>query len=446
MFLFLIAAMHLLPAVDPGQWPKWRGPDDNGMARTGAPLRWSDTENIKWKAAIPGRGHSSPVVWGDRIFVTTAVPTAPAPADGGSGGPPAEGRAGGRPGGKKGGPGRGGGPQAEQKFELICLDRKTGKVLWQQTAKVATPHEGYHPRYGSFASNSPVTDGKHVWAFFGSRGVFCYDLNGKLIWEKDLGVRMKMRLGFGEGTAPVVAGDTLILNFDQEEDSFILALDKNTGKQLWRNSRDEHSAWSMPLVIDYKGAKQVVVTATNKVRSYDLGTGRLIWECAGLGVNAIPAPVIQDDVVYVMTGFRDPNLMAIRLGRTGDLTGTDAVLWTNTRGNSYTPSPVLYDNKLYTLTDTGMLSCYNAKTGVPYYQMTRLPKPYSFKSSPVGAGGKLYMASEDGDVVVVRMGEKFEVLATNTMNDEFFVATPAIVDGEIYLRGQNTIYCISDKR
>jgi outer membrane protein assembly factor BamB len=361
------------------------------------------------------------VLWGDKIFVTTAVPTAP-PAATDSG------------------------PQPEHKFELICLDKKTGKVLWQRTAKTTAPHEGFHSRYGSFASNSPVTDGKRVYAFFGSRGVYCYDLDGKLIWEKDFDVKMKMRLGFGEGTAPVLSGDVLVLNFDQEAGSFIAALDKNSGKELWRADRDEPSAWSMPLVVDYAGGKQVVVSATNKVRSYDLKTGKVIWECAGLGMNAIPAPVYQDGVVYVMTGFRDPNLMAIKLGRSGDLTGSDAVLWSNKRGNSYTPSPVLYDNKLYTLTDTGMLSCYNARTGAPYYQMTRLPKPYSFKSSPIGVNGKLYMASEDGDVVVVKMGEKFEVLATNTMADEFFVATPAVVDGEMFLRGQNTLYCISEKR
>ena len=202
----------------------------------------------------------------------------------------------------------------------------------------------------------------------------------------------------------------------------------------------------MPLIVDYNGTAQVVVAATNKVRSYDLRTGKVIWECGGLGVNVIPAPVRQDDMVFVMSGFRNPNLMAIRLGRTGDLTGTDAVVWSKTRGNSYTPSPVIYDNKLYTLTDTGQLSCYNARTGQPYYHQSRLPKPYSFKSSLVGANGKLYMASEDGDVVVVKMGETFEVLATNTLTDQFFIATPAIVDGEIFLRGQNTLFCISGKR
>ena len=427
-YLLCVAVCQLALAVDPGQWPKWRGPDDNGMARSDAPLHWSDTENIKWKAPIPGRGHSSPVLWGDRIFLTTAAPTNPTAA------PPRQ---------RRGGDAS---PQAEHRFELICLDKKTGKVLWQRTARTATPHEGYHNSYGSFASNSPVTDGKHVYAFFGSRGIYCYDLDGKLIWEKDLGVKMTMRLGFGEGIAPVLGGDVLILGFDQEAGSFIVALDKNTGAELWRASRDEVSNWAMPLVVDHAGSRQVVVAATNKVRSYDLKTGKLIWECAGLGLNAIPAPVRKDDIVYVMTGFRNPNLMAIRLGRTGDLTGSDAILWSNSRGNSYTPSPVLYDDKLYTLADNGMLSCYNARTGAPYYQMSRLPKPYSFKSSPVGAGGKLYMASEDGDVVVVKMGEKFEVLATNTLSDQFFVSTPAIADGEMFLRGQNTLFCISEKR
>ena len=299
--------------------------------------------------------------------------------------------------------------------------------------------------YGSFASNSPVTDGKHVYAFFGSRGVYCYDLDGKLVWDRDLGVKMKMRLQFGEGTAPALDGDSLILNFDQQDGSFVVALDKNNGKEIWRAVRDEISAWAMPLVIEHDGRKQVIVSATNKVRAYDLKTGKLLWECGGLGPNVIPAPVKMGDSVIVMSGFRDPNMLSIRLGREGDLTGTDAVLWTNTRGNSYTPSPVLFDGRLFLLTDNGTVSCLNAKTGVPYYQQQRLPKPYTFKSSPVLAGGKLYMASEDGDVVVLKASEKYEVLATNTLKDQFFIATPAFADGEIYLRGQNTLFCISDK-
>ncbi|MBS1807245.1 MAG: PQQ-binding-like beta-propeller repeat protein [Acidobacteria bacterium] len=411
-------------------WPQWRGPDFNGMARSDAPLKWSDTENVKWKAAIPGRGFSTPIVWGEKIFLTTAIPT------GKTGNQPSDGRH----------PNGGAGANQEQQFVVMCLEKKSGKVLWQKTAKTAVPHEGYHRMYGSHASNAPVTDGKNVYAFFGSRGVYCYDLDGKLIWEKDLGVKMRMRNEFGEGTAAVVHGDTLILNFDQESDSFIVTLDKHTGKELWRKKRDEVSAWATPLVIEHAGRPQVVVSATGKVRSYDLSNGKVIWECAGLGLNAIPAPIYHDGVLYAMTGFRDPKLMAIKLGREGDLTGTDAVLWSETRGTSYTPSPLLHDGKLYTLTDNGQFSCFDAKTGKPYYHRTRLPKPYNFKASPVGANGKIYLATEEGDIVVVKMGETFEVLATNTLEDQTFIASPVIINDEIFLRGQNTLFCISEKK
>jgi outer membrane protein assembly factor BamB len=326
---------------------------------------------------------------------------------------------------------------------VLCLDAKTGKVIWERTAIVATPHEGYHGRYGSFASNSPVTDGKHVFAFFGSRGLYSYDLDGKLIWKKDF-PPMRMRLQFGEGAAPVLDGDNLYLKFDQEEGSYLLALNKNTGKELWRVSRDEVSSWSPPLVVTHGGRKQLVVSASSKVRSYDPATGKLIWESAGLGSNVIPAPVTTNGIVYVMSGHRDPNLLAIRLGREGDLTGTDAIVWTNDRGNSYTASPVLHDNKLYFISDNGMLSCFNALTGEAYYRQQRLPKPYNFKASPVAANDKLYLSTEEGDVVVVKLGEKYEVLATNSLPDETFIATPAIVEGTIYLRGQNTLYAIRE--
>ena len=421
----------------PADWPYWRGLAADGMAVGDAPLKWSDTENVRWKTDIPGLGNSSPIVWGDQIFVTTAVPTG-APAAAASVAPPSGPAPGSR--GRAQGP-----PPVEHRFELLSLDRKTGKILWQRTATTAVPHEGVHSTYGSFASNSPVTDGKRVYAFFGSRGIYCYDLKGSLVWQKDFGVQMRMRMAFGEGMAPVLADDRLILVFDHEGDSFIVALDKVTGKEIWRVARAERSNWAAPLIVDFKGRKQVVVSASTKVRSYDLRDGSLIWECAGLGANAIPHPVRQDDLVFVMSGYQKPNLMAIRLGREGDLTGTDAVVWSQTRGNSYVPSPVIFNNKLYVLADTGMLSCYNAKTGEPYYQQERLPKTYSFKSSPVGANGKLYLASEDDDVIVVKMGEKFEVLATNTMSDQTFIATPAIAGGEIYLRSKTRLYCIRGK-
>jgi outer membrane protein assembly factor BamB len=433
--LFLTCALCF--AAGKGDWPYWRGPAADGMAIGDAPLHWSDTQNVRWKTEIPGRGSSSPVLWGDRIFVTTAVKTGPSTAPEPAAAPKAA------PGAKMqlSTPG----PQAEHTFQLLCLNRKTGKILWQQTAITAVPHEGHHPTYGSFASNSPVTDGKYVYAFFGSRGIYCYDMKGKLIWKKDYGVQMRMRMAFGEGMAPVLSGDRLILVFDHEGDSFMVMLDKNTGKEIWKVNRDEKSNWAAPLVVDYKGQKQIIVSASNKLRSYDFNIGKVIWECAGLGTNTIPQPVRQDDLIFAMSGYLKPNLMAIRLGREGVLTGTDAIVWSQAKGNSYTPSPVIYDNKLYVLTDNGMVSCYNARTGEPYYHQTRLPKTYSFKSSPVGANGKLYLASENEDVLVLRMGEKFEVLATNTMTDQIFIATPAISGGEIFLRSQNRLYCIREK-
>jgi outer membrane protein assembly factor BamB len=327
---------------------------------------------------------------------------------------------------------------------VVCLDRNTGRLLWQKTARTAKPHEGYHFRYGSFASNSPVTDGQRVYAFFGSYGLFTYDLDGKLLWEKSF-EPMYMRNSFGEGVAPVVDGNSLYLKFDHERGSYLLALDARDGKQLWRADREEQSSWSQPFVTTVAGKKQLIVSATNKTRAYEPETGKVIWEVGGLGANVIPAPVRIDDLVIVQSGYRDPNMLAVRLGRSGDLTGTDAIVWTNNRGNSYTPSPVLADGKLYLVTDNGMLSCLNARTGEAYYRQQRLSKAYSFKASPVAAGGRLYLAAENGDVVVVKLGEKFEEVAVNTLTDQMFVATPAIVDKTIYLRGQNTLFAIRER-
>jgi outer membrane protein assembly factor BamB len=429
--ILTLVALLLFPgalfAMD-DDWPQWRGPDNDGMARGDAALEWNDTKNVAWRVPIPGRGFSSPIIWGDKIFLTTAVPT-----DGGT--------ALTEPQPAAAGPGGGAGAGREHKFIVLCLNRLTGKVLWERVAKVAKPHEGYHRQYGSFASNSPVTDGKYVYAFFGSRGMYCYDLNGKLIWQKEFSP-MRMRLQFGEGVAPVVDSERLYLKFDQEQDSYMLALDQRTGQEIWRVRRDEVSSWSPPLVITHNGRKQVVVSASTSVRSYDPGTGKLIWECTGLGTNVIPAPVTAGSLVFVMSGHRSPNLLAIRLGREGNLAGTDAIAWSNDRGNSYTASPVLHDNKLYFVTDSGMLSCMNTLTGEVYYRQQRLPKPYNFKASPVGANGKLYLATEDGDVVVVKMGEKHEVLATNTLTDQVFIASPAIAGGNLYLRSQEALYCI----
>lgn len=394
-------------------WPHWRGPNHDGMARGDAPLHWSDTEHVAWKAEVPGRGLSSPVVSGDRVFVTTAVPTGPAVA----------------------------GALPEHRFMVLCFDRKTGKLLWEKVARVATPHQRHHAKYGSFASNSPVTDGTHVIASFGSRGVYAYTVKGDLVWQKDLG-QLQMYNDFGEGAWPALDGNTVVLVWDHQGESFLVALDKSTGKEQWRTPRQGRTNWSGAYITTVNGRKQVIVSASAEAAGYELETGKLLWKASGLGQNTIPSPIAADGMVFVMSGFRNPNLMAIRLGREGDLTGTDAILWQNQRGNSYSASPVLHEGKLYVLTDSGMLSVFDAKTGTPHYQQQRLPKPYNFKASPVGANGKLYLASEEGDVIVVRMGETFEVLSTNTLKDQVFISSPAIADGEIFLRGQNTLFCI----
>src|SRR5918995_293938 len=324
--VFILSDAFLLAAD--GDWAYWRGPNATGVARGDAPLRWSDAENIRWKATIPGRGFSSPVVWGDRIFVTTAVPSDAAAAKA---------------------------RLVEHPFIVQCPDRKTGKLLWERVAKTETPHETYHPSYGSFASNSPVTDGKHVYAFFGSRGLYAYTLDGQPLWERTFG-QLRMFMTFGEGAWTWLEDDTLLVILDHEGDSALVALDKATGKERWRTPRQGNTNWSGPYVTTVGGRKQVIVSATRESVGYDLQTGKRIWWARGLGQNTIPQPVASDGLVVVMSGFRNPNLMAIRLGRTGDLTGTDAVVWQNQRGNSYTPSPVLHDGILYLLTDSGMLS------------------------------------------------------------------------------------------
>ena len=429
VLLVLPIAAQERPASN-AHWPQWRGPSGNGVAAGTPPVTWSDTANVAWKVEIPGRGYSTPVTWGDRIFLTTAIPT-------GKGAPAQETAEGGR------GPGGGAGGGQEHEFIVMALDRLTGKTLWRRTALVATPHEGYHRVYGSFASNAPVTDGKRVYASFGSRGLYAYDLNGTLIWKKDFGIRMKMRLQFGEGAATVLHGDRLFAIFDHQEEGLLAAVDAATGKELWRVVRNEGSSWSSPVVVEYQGKRQVVVTATPKAMAYDYDTGKLVWEVSGLGLNPIPLPVQQRDIVFVMSGYRDPKLMAVRLGRTGDLTGTDAVVWEATRGLSYTPSPVLHDGKLYLLTDNGQVSCVDAATGKPYYQQARLPMPYNFKASPIAAGGRLYLASEEGDVILLSLGERFEVVRTNTLTDQSFIASPVVVGNDLYLRSRTHLFRIT---
>ena len=482
----LVVTCACVLASEPGAekyWPQWRGPLATGVAPYGdPPIVWSEDKNIRWKVAIPGSGHGAPIIWGERVYILTAIKTDRKVASAAGredeprralrgrddAGPrqdldPAgfqtrrqrsgEGRAQGRPqrrGGRegrgrgrgRGGFGRGAKPTNIYQFVVMALDRKTGKTVWQRTAVEELPHEGGH-QSGSKASASPVTDGEHLIAFFGSRGLFCYDMQGKLQWKKDLG-DMRTRLGFGEGSSPALYGDTVVVTWDHEGDSFIIALDKKTGKQLWKVDRDEHTSWATPVIVEANGKAQVIASATNRIRSYDLATGKEIWQCGGMTANTIPTPVVGHGLLYAISGFRGASLQAIRYAEAkGDITGTKAVVWTHDKGTPYVPSPMLYDDTLYFLDNNrAILSCFDAVSGKPHYLRERLEGARGFYASPVGAAGRVYLASQQGATLVLKRGPKLEVLATNELDDGFD-ASPAIAGNEIYLRGRKYLYCIA---
>lgn len=441
-------------------WPQWRGPLQSGLApHADPPTEWSESKNVKWKVKIPGAGTATPVIWENKVFVLTAIPTGkkiePKPEDTVSndqnlrpaGAPradtdqPGQSRSGR---GGRGGFGGGQKPTEVHQFVVLCLDRQTGKVLWQQTAREEVPHEGYRQGDGSFASTSPITDGQHVFAYFGSRGLYCYDLEGKLKWSQDFG-DMRISNGFGEGGSPALYKDSLIVNWDNEGDSFIFALDKNTGKTLWKNAREERTSWSTPLVVEHDGKPQIVTDATSRIRSYDLATGKLIWECAGLTRNVIPSPVSADGMVYAMSGFQGNALLAIHLGRTGDLTGTDAIAWSHKKSTPYVPSPLLYGDKLYFFAgNNGTLSCFDIHLGKALIDAERIDALQGVYASPVGASGRVYLTGRNGATVVIKQSDKFEQLATNQL-DEKFDASPAAVGKDLFLRGREYLYCLAEQ-
>ncbi len=457
-----VAWPQVLPQDAQRFWAQWRGPDATGVAPFGnPPLAWGEGRNVRWKVEIPGKGSASPVVWDDRVFVLTAIPSdgsaAGATPQPDVAGAPGDGTAGAGVAGRGAGGdhrrafGRGGrqrgfhsvAPTAVQEFAILAISRDDGSVLWQRTARQEMPHEGVHPT-GSWASNSAVTDGIHVYAFFGSRGLYCYDFDGNLKWEKDLG-DMTIRLGFGEGASPTLSGDKLIVNWDHEGQSFIVALDKSTGEEIWRSGRDELTSWTTPIVVEHDGRHQVITSATNRVRSYDLDTGELIWEGNGVTMNAIPSPVAADGLVYVTSGFMGNALRAIRLAAaSGDINRSGAVIWEHDRDTPYVPSPLLYGDNLYILkSNSPILSSVDAKTGDVNYGPLRLEGLAEVYASPVGAADRVYIVDRDGNAVVLRNGPDFEVLARNSLDDGFD-ASPAIVDQEIYLRGYRFLYRISE--
>lgn len=447
----LLATVGIARAESPAAryWPQWRGPLGNGVApASDAPVEWSESKNIKWKVAIPGRGTATPIIWGDQVFVQTAIPTGetaqapaeeePAPAEAEE--EPAEEERGGRR--RGGGRRRSATPVELHRFVVMSIDRHTGATRWEQTAREEIPHEGHHPDHG-FSSHSPVTDGQLLFAFFGSRGLYCYDLEGNLQWEKDLG-QMTIKNAFGEASSPALYEDTLVINWDHEGDAFIVALDKHTGNERWRQPRDEATTWATPLVVEHDGRAQVVTNGTNRVRSYDLETGEMLWDCEGLTANAIPSPVATDGLVFAMSGFRGAKLFAIRLGHTGDLTESDAIAWSHGRGTPYVPSPLLYDDRLYFYSgNKAILSSFNATTGDAVFGPERLQGLRNVYASPVGAGGKIYLVGRDGTTLVIRHADELEVLATNEL-DEGIDASPAVVQGALFLRGHQSLYCIAE--
>lgn len=435
-FAFVLAFLVLGSLFDSGlaaNWPQWRGPTGMGVsAEKNLPSEWSATKNIKWKTPIAGRGHSSPIVWGKRIFVTTAI----------------EGEvvAGAKAvkhvleGDKEFLHPDSVGADRRHKFKVICIDRDTGKVLWEQTAFEGTPYDNRH-RKSSYAASTPATDGKLVYAFFGAEGLYAYDMKGKLAWKADLG---KLgTVGMGTGTSPIIYENLVLMQCDEENGgaSFIVALDKKTGKQVWKTPRKVQVSWATPLLVRTGSRAELIASGTEAIIAYDPLTGKELWRHAGVSSNAIPSPVANNEMVFVSAGFPAKIAMAITLGGTGDL--AEKVAWKYEKGTAYVPSPILYGDYLYLTTDRGILTCLDAKTGKVKYEGGRVPIPATFTASPVAVDGKLLLTSEDGDTFIVKAGPVHEIIGTNTVGEPVY-ASPAIADGRIFIRAERNLYAIGN--
>lgn len=415
--LLLVAFALAFSPPSAAEWWSWRGPQATGVApEANPPLTWSEAANVRWKVPIPGRGHSSPIVVGERVFLTTAIPTAGA----------AEGVA----------------PSGPLRFAVLAFSRHDGSLLWERTAVTATPHEGSHPD-GTWASASPVSDGERLYVFFGSRGLFAFDLDGKLLWERDLG-DMTTRNGFGEGASPALSNELVLVNWDHEGDSFLVALDKRTGAERWRRERDEITSWSTPLVLADADPPQVVVAATGRTRGYALADGATLWEVGGMTVNVVPTPVYGDGHVYLASGFRGAAVQAVRLaGARGDLTGGPRVTWSRDADAPYVPTPLLYAGQLYFLkVNNAILTSVDAASGEVIFGPARLDDLQGVYASPVAAAGRIYVVGRNGVTAVLRHGRELEVLATNSLDDRFD-ATPALAGDALFLRGHRHLYSLA---
>jgi outer membrane protein assembly factor BamB len=428
--LLCVTSAHAQDQRAEDNWPTWRGPFGTGVGpHADPPVEWDEETNVRWKTALPGLGHSSPVVWGDRIFLTTAIPVGDAL-------PPRASRA---PGAHDNLP-----VTHKQQFVVLAMDRRDGSIAWQQPVHEELPHEGWHYT-GSVASISPVTDGRRVIASFGSYGVYCLDVDGNVMWERQLG-KLQIKHGHGESSTPALYGETVIVNWDQEQGSFIVALDAATGGEKWRQPRDEETSWSSPIVIEYDGQPQTVVSGTTRIRGYDLETGRVLWECGGLSSNVVASPVFGDGMVFAGSSYETRSLLAIRLdGTRGDVTGTKQVAWSRNDRTPYVPSPLLYDGALYFLYHyQGVLSRVEAQTGKEPTGPFRLPEITDVYSSPVAAAGRIYITDRDGTTLVMSAGKNPRALARNRLDDTFS-ASAALVGPEMYLRGEKALYCLGEE-
>ena len=434
-FFCLSARPAEFPAPTGGErpWSQWRGPDGSGVSQeTGLPAEWSATRNILWKTPIPGQGHSSPVLWGNRVFLTTdiageVVPGAKAVAHFDSG--------------KEVHHPDSTGAERKHSFRVLCLDRRSGRLLWERTAYQGTVYDDRH-RKGSYAAATPAADRDHVYAWFGSEGMYCYDHKGREVWKQSLGPIATF--GMGPGSSPVLFENLVIQLCDEDngEKSFLVALDRRSGRVAWKTARKVQASWATPVLAKTPQRAELICSGSEWILSYDPRTGQELWRAKGLESNAVPSPLAGGGIVYVYAGFPVRKTVAIRLGGSGDLTGSPAILWEYGKGTAYVPSGILYGGYLYLMSDRGILTCLDPSTGAVQYDNGRVPVPATFTASPVALEGKILLTSEDGDTFVVQAGPRFEMLATHSI-EEPVLASPAVFRGAVFLRGERHLYCIS---
>jgi len=417
-------------------WPRFRGPDSLGTAEgADLPDRWTATENVQWKTPIPGLGWSSPIVWGNRVFLTTAVSEGEVEAA----------KRGLYFGGERKTP-----PGAKHQWKVYCLDLETGGILWEQVAHEGVPEMTHHIK-NTLASETPITDGERVYAYFGNLGLFAYDLDGKPLWSVRFPVH-NTRYGWGTAASPVLHDGRIYLVDDNDDESYIAAFDARTGEEVWRTARpDEKSNWATPFVWENELRTEIITPGTVKTRSYDLD-GKLLWEFTGMSSITILTPFSHDGLLYVGSGYvldKLKPLYAIRPGATGDIslkedeTSNEWIAWCNQGASSYNPTPVLYGDYLYVLLDRGFLACYNAKTGEEVYGKERIPGARGFTTSPWAYNGKIFCADEYAVTFVVEAGPEFKLLHENPLGDEeMCMATPAIVGDKLLIRTDQNLYCI----